>query len=201
MKTVERKIRQINQAAIYLAGLFVFAACATTPKVETPAATPPPIVSSPSVGDQEERIDLEGLSRSLNLSRPDEVLGYQEAAFNSCSAGFGFSASKKCRRLTMAVIHFRLQCRDSEGTISAALGTSDLQPIAGQGVQWTVSDKEAVVTGVATTDGQGYGEVLGIFVRSPKTKWLRLAVGVQFLNIRAGDITRVVTPRPWCHAD
>lgn len=185
----------VSRIAGSAAAFLVFTSCSTAPKVEP--VTPPPTVAAPSVGEPDERIDLEGLERSLNLSRPDEVLGYQEAAFNSCSAGFGYSSSKNCRRLTMAVIHFRLQCRDSEGTISTALGASDLRPIAGQGVRWTVSD----VDGVASTDGQGYAEIRGVFARSPKAKWLRLAVGVQFLNMRAGEITRVVTPRPWCHAD
>ncbi len=181
--------------APHLLACLIFAACATAPKIEAPVIAP--TVSIPSASELEERIDLEGLERSLNLSRPDEVLGYQESAFNSCSAGFGYSASKNCRRLTMAVIHFRLQCRDSEGTISTALGASDLRAISGQGVRWTVSDLD----GITSTDGQGYGEIRGVFARSPKAKWLRLAVGVQFLNMRAGEITRVVTPRPWCHAD
>ncbi len=195
MNEALQKTKSMSLIVAGLAASFIFIACASTPKEETPV--PAPSVALPTAGDQDERIDLEGLERSLNLSRPDEVLGYQEATFNSCPVGFGYSATKNCRRLTMAVIHFRLQCRDSEGTISTALGASDLRPIAGQGVRWTVSDLD----GVTSTDGQGYGVIRGVFMRSPKAKWLRLAVGVQFLNMRAGEITRVVTPRPWCHAD
>lgn len=143
-----------------------------------------------------ENIDIEGLQRELRLTRPAEVLGYQEATFNTCTVGFGYSSSRRCRRATMAVINFRLQCRDSEGTISNALGAADLRPIAGQGVRWTSSGQD----GIATTDGEGYGTVRAVFAKSPKAGWLRLAVGIQFLNMRAGEITRVVTPRPWCHA-
>jgi hypothetical protein len=97
----------------------------------------------------------------------------------------------------MASINFRLQCRDSVGTISTALGAQDLVAIAGQRVRWTMQKHDDSLT----TDGQGYGNVRDIFQKSPKNDWLRIAVGVQFLNMRANTITRVVTPRPWCHPD
>jgi hypothetical protein len=99
--------------------------------------------------------------------------------------------------MVMAVIHFRLQCRDSEGTISTALGPSDLVAIAGQGVHWTLQK----IDGATRTDGEGYGTVRALFPRTPRNDWLRIAVGVQFLNVRAHTISRIVTPRPWCHPD
>jgi hypothetical protein len=97
----------------------------------------------------------------------------------------------------MAVIHVRLQCRDSEGTISTALGANDLVAISGQSVRWTIQRHD----GVATSDGDGYVTIRGLFSKTPKNDWLRLAVGIQFLNVRAKDAGRVVTPRPWCHPE
>ncbi len=176
--------------------LLVLAGCATKqiPKEED---VPLPSTAGLETQEQQENIDLEALERSLNLARPLQELGYREKSFNSCSAGYGFSSSKNCRNLTMASINVRLQCRDSEGTISTALGAADLVAIAGQRVRWTLQKQDDVFT----TDGLGYGNIRAVFKKSPKNDWLRIAVGMQFLNMRANSITRVVTPRPWCHAD
>lgn len=175
-----------------LIALVIFSAgCASAPKEKV---APAPAVES-AASQNQDRVDLEGLARSLNLTRPVEVLGYQETGFNSCSVGYGFSYSKDCRRLTLSVIHVRLQCRDSEGTISSALSASDLRAISGQGVRWTL----AGVDGVAQSDGDGYAEIRAVFPKSPRAQRLRLAVGLQFLYVRANEVTRVVTPRPWCH--
>lgn len=157
------------------------------------------MASSQSAGrasqEPQENVDIEGLERALKLSRPQEELGYQEAGFSSCSAGYGFSASRNCRKMVMAVIHVRLQCRDSEGTVSEALGAADLVAIAGQNIRWTLSRQE----GIATSDGEGYAEFRGLFSRTPRNDWLRVGVGIQFLNVRAKEAGRVVAPRPWCH--
>ena len=177
----------------------VLSACASSPPKDEPMVMPtvPRSTVANDEAEQESRIDLEALERSLKLSRPAEVLGYQEAAFNTCQAGYGYSSSKDCRRLVLATVHVRLQCRDSEGTISTALGASDLRPISGQGVRWTL----AGLDGVAQSDGEGYADLRAVFPKSPRAQRLRLAVGVQFLYVRAGEVTRIVTPRPWCHGD
>lgn len=170
------------------------AACASAPKEpETPAPAP----STAGTEAQDERVDMDALVNAMGLEAPAQELGYKEKSFDTCSAGYGFSSSHNCRRLTLSVIHVRLQCRDSEGTISTALGASDLVSIANQGVHWTLQHQD----GTAMTDGEGYATVRGLFRKSPKNDWLRLAVGIQFLNTRANQITRVVTPRPWCHPD
>jgi len=183
----------MNNRFGFLFVVLVLAGCATAkpPKEEQ---VPPP---TPVAESETENVDLEGLERALKLSRPEQELGYKEASFNTCSIGYGYSSSHNCRKMTMAVVNFRLQCRDSEGTISTALAASDLVAIAGQQVRWTIQKQD----GVAMTDGEGYATVRAVFPRSPKNDWLRIAVGVQFLNMRANTITRVVTPRPWCHAD
>lgn len=172
---------------------FVLASCVTA-QVPQEEQVPPP---APVVEAEPEHVDLEGLERALKLARPEQELGYKEASFNSCSIGYGFSSSKDCRKMTMAVINFRLQCRDSVDTVSTALSAADLVAISGQRVRWTIQKQD----GTATTDGDGYASLRAVFPRSPKNDWLRIAVGVQFLNMRANTITRVVTPRPWCHQD
>jgi hypothetical protein len=175
------------KAAIVLAVLF-FVGCSSAPKKEEVPDTPPPAVSG------EPNIDYEALKRSLGLDGPAEDLGYKEKSFNTCKVGYGYSSSQDCQKKVFAVVRFRIQCRDSVGTISTALGASDLTAIAGRSVRWTFGKTE----GTDQTDGEGFAEAQGVFAGSPKKEWLRLAVGSQFLHIRAGDITRVVVPRPWC---
>lgn len=174
------------KAAIVLAVIFVVG-CTTAPKQEE-APPPPPMVGG------EPNVDYEGLKRSLGLEGPVEDLGYKEKTFNTCQVGYGYSSTHDCEKKVFAVVRYRLQCRDSVGTISTGLTASDLTAISGKTVRWTFGKKE----GVDTTDGDGFGNAEGIFTVSPKRDWLRLAVGSQFLHVRAGDITRIVVPRPWC---
>jgi hypothetical protein len=172
------------KAAIVLAVVFLVG-CATTVTEQAPVVPDETTTSS---------IDYEGLKRNLGLDGPAEDLGYKEQAFNTCKVGYGYSTSRDCERKVFAVVRFRLQCRDSVGTVSTGLGASDLNPIAGRSVRWTF----AKVEGIDETDGEGYAQAQGVFAGSPKKEWLRLAVGSQFLHIRAGDITRIAVPRPWC---
>lgn len=176
--------------------LVLLAGCSSAPPQEE-APNVPPSKAVNSESEPESRIDMEGLERALKLSTPAEILGYREAAFDTCRVGYGFSSSRDCRRLVMAVLHVRLQCRDSEGTISNALGASDLRAIAGQDIRWTLAGRD----GVAQSDGDGYVELRAVFPKSPRTQRLRLAVGLQFLHVRANEVTRLVTPRPWCRGD
>ncbi|MES2965554.1 MAG: hypothetical protein V4760_16860 [Bdellovibrionota bacterium] len=171
--------------AIVLA-LGVLVGCASAPEREESPEVPEAPVGS--------RIDNEGLKRSLGLDGPAEDLGYKEQAFNTCKVGYGYSSTHDCERKVFAVVRFRLQCRDSVGTVATGLSAADLNPIAGRSVRWTFAKTE----GVDETDGEGYAQAQGVFAFSPKREWLRLAVGSQFLHIRSGDITRIAVPRPWC---
>ena len=141
-----------------------------------------------------EGIDMDGLRRSLGLDSAPSDMGYKEAEFNTCSAGFGYSAVDDCAQKIYAIVRFRLQCRDSEGTVSTGLGASDLIPIANKSVKWALGSK----SGDDLTDQDGYGEAEAVFVKSPHHDRLRLAIGNQFLYVRADDVTRIVVPRPWC---
>lgn len=185
-------------SASILSSLFIllFSACASAPQREEPVKAGPSGYLDPNDADGT-RIDLDGLQRALKLDSDVETLGYREAAFNTCRAGYGYSASRNCQNRTLAVINIRLQCRASEGTISTALDASDLMAIAGKEVAWALIG----TVGRARTDGQGYAQIRGIFPRSPKRERLKVAVGTQFLYMRANEISRVVTPRPWCEND
>jgi hypothetical protein len=83
---------------------------------------------------------------------------------------------------------------ESEGTISTLLTDADIAPIAGRTVRWNLK----AVQGSVITDHQGYGQIVAVSPRSEKKERIKLAVGSEFLYMRANEITKVITPKPWC---
>lgn len=140
-------------------------------------------------------IDYLGLHRALGLERNSEDLGYAEKSFDTCEAGFGYSASSACRREYFVVIHFQILCRDSDGTISTALGRDDMKPLGGRSLTWTLPGQR----GVMSLDGQGFGQIKTTFPKSQRLQRLKLAVDNDFVYVRAGEVKRLVTPRNWCN--
>ncbi len=174
--------------------LIALVGCSTTspqrmkPKYEKP---PSEAITAPH------SIDYEALKNSLQMSREREQLGFSEKPFNTCDAGYGYSKSQNCHKEHFVVIHFRLLCRDSEGTISTILTEDDLQPLDRRTVRWTLQG----VQGTVQTDSQGYGQIITAATNSQKSQRVKLAVGSEFLYMRANELQRIITPRPWCDAD
>lgn len=168
-------------------------ACSTAKKIESKPLVAPTATVPVSQGVV--RIDVEGLKRSLGLDRSRSDLGYQEKQFNTCSAGFGYSKDK-CRDQVFISINFRLQCRDSVGTTSEIVTSAQMDPIANKQVRWQIGKAESVIQ----TDDEGYAQINGVLAQSPapRSQRLRLAVGSQFVYVRAGELTRIVTPSNWC---
>lgn len=170
--------------------LLTIAACTSAPKKES-VYTPPPVKET---SGSEPSIDYSSIQRELHLDRPAEQLGYTEKSFNTCDMGYGYSKSRNCRSLYMVVLNVRLMCRDSEGTISTILTDADVAPIAGRTVRWNLK----AVQGAVITDHQGYGQIVAVSPRSERKERIKLAVGSEFLYMRANEITKVITPKPWC---
>lgn len=170
--------------------LLLLSGCATTPQKITP-----PLAGRPTFTSEEERIDYVALQRSLGLERDSEDLGYSEKAFNTCEAGYGYSRAKGCHKKVFVVLHFRLMCRDTEGTISTILTDDDVAPIAEKTVQWNLKGMK----GDLTTDNRGYGQIRTVSSVSQQKERVRLMVGSEFLYMRSHEITKVITPRPWCY--
>ena len=166
--------------------VFILVGCQTAPKQTEPVAEAPE--------DTQATINYTSLKKHLGLSRSDSDLGYKEARFNTCDKGIGLPNADVCEQNYLVTVHFRLQCRDSQGTVSQALTSSDLQAIAGKNVSWNLKG----VNGTAKTDSSGFAQITAISPISQKTQRLRLAVGTEFLYIRAGEINRIVTPGTWC---
>lgn len=140
-------------------------------------------------------IDYLGLHRALGLERSDTELGFIEKSFDTCAVGYGYSASNDCRREHFVSIHFQILCRDSEGTISTALGREDMKPLSGRTVTWTLPGAR----GTLRLDGEGYGQIRTTFPKSQKTQRLKLSVDNDFVYVRTGEVKRLVTPKNWCN--
>lgn len=170
-----------------------FVACQSAPpKAEGPLV--PETKGPVPEGAEGSQIDFVGLQRSLGLETPQDRLGYQEKTFNTCEAGYGYSATKNCHREYMAVINVHLQCRDSVGQVSEGVTNAELTPIANKAVRWNLKG----VQGTAQTDSEGFTQIVAVSPWSQSRQRLKLSVGNEFLYMRANEITRVVTPRPWC---
>lgn len=176
---------------VYLILMFVVAAgCASRP----PEPTLPASIPEAPTPREEENIDLLGLQKSLRMERPMEQLGYAEKAFNTCQAGYGYSSSHNCRQRHLVVIHFRLQCRDSEGTVSEMVTLEELQPVLADRMRWHLGS----VPGTTSTDGEGYGQIRAVMSQSAKTQRLRLTVKNDFLLLTANQVKRIIVPKSWC---
>jgi len=172
--------------------------CTSSPGSTTPTEpSRPPVVNAPgaqSPADEIENIDLNGLQSFLKLKRGYNRLGYSEKSFNTCEVGYGYSSTHRCRPQTFVVIHFKLMCRDTEGTVSEAVTAADLRPIANQNVKWTLKN----AAGRLMTDSEGYGQIAMISGISQREQRLKLTVRNDFLFLKAGELTEMITPKSWC---
>lgn len=171
-------------------------ACSSTPKqVESPLMREKTTMPSEPIDTSAPSVDYIGLQRALGMEIPTNNLGYKEKTFNTCEAGYGYSSTHNCHKEYMVVINFQLQCRDSVGQVSEGVTNADLTPIASKTVKWNLKG----VQGTSQTDTDGFGQIMAVSNMSQKQQRLKLAVGNEFLYMRANEITRVVTPQPWCN--
>lgn len=171
--------------------------CTSVPIATRPAETPTqvPAPSKSSNSYEAENIDYDGLQNFLKLRRGYNRLGYAEKSFNTCEVGYGYSSTHNCRALKFVVIHFQLMCRDSEGTVTEAITAADIQPIARQSVKWVLKN----ANGRLLTDSEGYGQIAMVSSISQRYERLRLTVRTDFLFMKAGEITQMITPKSWCN--
>lgn len=166
--------------------VLILSSCGTKPvKVE---------VAQPEYLDENgESIDIAGLRAHLNMDRANEDLGYSEKSFFTCSVGYGFSGSQHCRPQYLIVLNFRIQCRDSEGTVSSVTN-EELTAVNSDHLRWNVGQTQ----GYTRTDREGFGQLVTLAPTSMKEKKLRLTNNNDFLLMTAKEVRRIIVPRPWC---
>lgn len=191
--TTLRTIKMLLLGGLCLAELLL-TGCATThaPFGESDNGLLPP-EDTAEQSSPAERIDIDGLQRAMGMERSNDDLGYEEKAFNTCKAGYGYSSTHNCRKQNLVVIHFLLQCRDSMGTESST--DYEIQPVGSAKVKWNLGQAQ----GFTETDGDGYGQVRWVTPASQRREKLRLTVDGKFMILTASEISRVVAPKNWCN--
>jgi hypothetical protein len=165
--------------------------CTTPIKAPSPVAAPEP--QAPTLPEEwQKRVDVDALQHALGLNRSLEELGLQEKAFNTCEVGYGYSSTHHCTTQYMMILHFQLECRDSEGTVSNT--DYSVRPIHTHRLKWNLGPREATTA----TNSEGYGRIRWIFPASQRAQRIRITVDGQFLTMRANELKRVVVPGSWC---
>lgn len=179
---------------IFLVIPFILASCVTHQEVKVADKAPYKLQSKDV--SRNLYIDYLGLQQKLKLDgKNTDQLGYYEKLFSTCSAGNGFSSNSNCQLMYFVVIHFKLSCRYSEGTISTPLEKSDIFDLHGRYVQWSLSSAK----GELQLNENGQAKLVGIFKKSPRFARLKLGVDNDNLYTRAGEIKSVITPQSWCN--
>jgi hypothetical protein len=195
-RTLTRMHTSLNPVvlvALALISSLALNACSSA-QVAEPTAEPRATAPAPARTQiDEEPIDVLGLQRSLSMERDAEDLGFQEKGFDTCQAGYGFSASQNCRRKSFVVLHFKLECRDSEGTVSNA--DYQLTPVVSDNVKWNFGGR---AEGITLTDTAGIGQIRYIAPSPVANQKLRLTVNGKFLILTASEAKRMVVPDSWC---
>lgn len=156
---------------------------------------PPEMPPEPPSPPSEANIDYIGLQQTLRMNRADQKLGYAEKAFDTCTAGHGFSHSDNCHKEYFVVLHFQLKCRETDEAPAGGVSAMDTHPIANQPIRWALEKK----SGVVQTDSEGYGQIRMSYKQRPGEKHIKLTSDTHFLYVKAQDLDRIVTPPIWCN--
>lgn len=182
---------------ILIAGfLLLMAACASkTPKLEPIQQKNPQVPQIEKKVVETSQLDLSSIQRLLNLDKNIQTLGFWEKSFNSCKVGYGYETSQNCQQKYFVVIHFKIACRASEGSVSTILTDDDLAVVANQNLQWFLKN----TNGRVNTDSNGFAEIQLVSDISQRTERLRLSNGNDFVLMRAGEIRSLIVPINWCN--
>ncbi len=140
-------------------------------------------------------VDPIRLMALLGMKKAKTQLGYVEKVFNTCQSELGFSATVKCQKKFLIVIHFKLLCRSSEGTVSKVLKNSDLNAVANQPLKYFLKNH----SGFLITDESGFGQIVIVTNESEKLQRLRISNSSDFLLLTAGELKTLIVPSNWCN--
>lgn len=147
-------------------------ACTTT----TEPVTTEPQVSAPPL----QTVSISELKDRLNMNRSLHDMGFREAKYDS--------------RGYLITIHFRILCRQSEGTVDE-VAHADLSPIYDNNIEWKLGRYQS---GSTETDRDGYGKVELVSTSSGARERLRLTRDGKFVAVPASEAGLVVVPGGWC---
>lgn len=167
---------------IRLLAFCLLCACTSTPKVDV--GEQPPLPPSPV------KMDLAELQKQLGLERDQHDLGYAEKDFDGCRMNLT-GDPMFCGARYLAVVHFRLMCRDTVETTTRV--PSSLRPLQGH-MEWRLNGKR----GFLKTDEEGYGQVKTVSRSPSKSQRFMLIIGKKSLGVEASEVSQIIVPSNWC---
>ncbi len=158
---------------IFALYLFIWnVGCTTT--TEPVATVPEPAAPRP------QSVSISELKDRLKMNRSLHDMGFREAKYDP--KGY------------LITIHFRMLCRQSEGTVDE-VAHADLSPIFADNIEWKLG---RYFSGSTETDRDGYGKVELISTSSGVRERLRLTRDGKFVAVPANEAGLVVVPGGWC---
>ncbi len=136
-------------------------------------------------------INLDQLQTTLRMNREADELGFQNRWFDTCKIGQDLSS--KCRGKRFTVIHFRLLCRNSTGTVEL-VSRDELSPLSTSSIKWILGPR----SGSIPIDDEGYGQVRLVTPGSVRNQRFVLKLGTHSLGVRAKSVKQIVLPGDWC---
>lgn len=168
----------------------LFSSCTTTQQKMPTSSVEKPAIKKP-LGSKRPSLDLQKLENELKLSRTAEDLGFTERAFDLCKQNF--TQSGPCGPQHFSLLHLRIQCRDSVGSVTH-VSKVDLEDFAQRNIRW----KLGLAQGQVTTDSRGYAQIRLITPGSSKHQKLILIADGQALGLKVTEASRIIVPQDWC---
>ena len=166
-------------------------------RLPSPEGLPKPQVYMPPVRPRAETpvdgtLNLVQLQNELGLGRSPQSLGFDQASFDGCRWNVrGGGERGACGPRFLSVVHFRLLCRDSVGTVQTV--ATNFTPLTKR-MQWRL----AGVQGETRTDAEGFGQVQMVSSRPTKGQRFILIIGTKSLGLEVGEVTQIILPGNWC---
>ena len=172
--------------------------CSTLPEREVSPTDhiplPKPTSEPPAQNNWiKENVDLSELQKALRMDRSKTELGVQSQTFNTCVVGAGYNPYNPCRNLHLSVLHFRVRCRASMGTVEHVSHT-ELRPLANNTLRWMLANQ----SGQVVTDYDGYGQVAIASNYNLKQDRFILRAKTNNLGLRVNQISQIIVPNDWC---
>lgn len=170
--------------------LLVLSACASAPKkaAEPVIGVPAPVP----------KINYEEVQNKIGVDMSPSDTGIREKVFDACDLGPALAELKEplkdCHKAYFSLIQFSLACRPTEQP-DGVLGADDLTPVRNQHIKWNVGEK---ITGELETNFDGRGVIRVISPKSQKRSFVRVSTGIDFLFVRANEVTDIVVTPSWC---
>lgn len=163
------------------------------------SSAPTAPANAPSIkGEYRQRqvktLDKVKLAKDLGMYRKKMNTGFEQRAFNDCSLPRRYRKTQECSTQYLAVVNFRMRCRNSRGTVNEQVSNYELTPLKSRSIKWHIGKLE----GQTQTDPLGYGQVI---VRSHfpmKKKQFRLFANGHVMGVSAEEVRQFVLPKYWC---